>query len=157
MIDSDLARSPQAARPPHSWNVSTLETVGSPLLMVSKRSCHSGTKVILCRVLENDYQRLVPLRQRGLGVIGGWKGMASLQAPFFVSAASSAMPTRLIFFSVVLVCFHTASHRDWDLLSKKQALSLAYFSCAPSTQDWSTRWSDRYSHQDLYKLVNVIK
>ena len=62
--------------------------------------------MILCRVLENDYQRLVPLRQRDLGVIGAWEGMASLQAPFLVSAASSAMPPRLIYFSVVLVCFH---------------------------------------------------
>ena len=70
--------------------------------MVSKRSCRSGTKIILCRVLENDYQQLVPLRR----VIGAWEGMASIQAPFLVSAASSAMPPPLIFFSVVLVCFH---------------------------------------------------
>ena len=62
--------------------------------------------MILCRVLENDYQRLVPLRQRGLGVTGAWEGMASLRAPFLVSVASSAMPPRLIFFSVVLVCLH---------------------------------------------------
>ena len=62
--------------------------------------------MILCRVLENDYQRLVSFRQRGLGVIGAWECMASLQASFLVSAASSAMPPRLIFFSVVLVCFH---------------------------------------------------
>ena len=118
MIDSDLARSPQAARPLHNRYDSTLKTVGSPLSRVSKRSCRSGTKMVLCRVLENDYQRLVPLRQRGLGVIGAWEGIASVQPPFLISAASSAMPPRLIFFSVVLGYLHelyqSVKCRQWQ-------------------------------------------
>jgi hypothetical protein len=78
---------------------------GSVLSMVSKRSCRSGTKMMLYRLLENDYQRLVPLWQRGLGVTEAWEDMASVQSPFLVSVASLAMPPRLIFFSVVLMCF----------------------------------------------------
>ena len=69
--------------------------------MVSKRSCYSGTKIILCRVLENNYQQLIPLRR----VIGAWENMASVQTPFLVSAAPRAMSPPLILFSVVLVYF----------------------------------------------------
>ena len=58
------------------------------------------------RVLGNDYQWLVPLRQRDLGMTGAWEEMASAQSPFLVSVASLMMlPPRLIFFCMVLMPF----------------------------------------------------
>ena len=47
--------------------------------------------MIVCRVLENDYQRHAPLRQRGLGVVGVCEGMTSSRAPILFPGTSSAM------------------------------------------------------------------